>query len=111
MAEHLAEAFQAPAIVIDDEVDPSKAWARVRALPPGAILIIKREDPSALLGWILRRLEEGYRVFLETRARSAEGARRILLGTGASERAEAWLSAQDQLVIEPGVEGPRLRAV
>ncbi|MFV8755939.1 hypothetical protein ACNOYE_35760 [Nannocystaceae bacterium ST9] len=111
LAEQLANALQAPTAVLDDEVDPNKLWSRVRTLAPGSILIIKREDPSALLGWILRRLEEGYRVFLDTRARTPEGARRILLGTAASERAEAWLAAQPQRVVEAGASGPQLRAV
>lgn len=109
LAEQIASVMQAPTVVLDDEADPDKLWARVRSLAPGSILVVKREDPSSLLGWILRRLEEGYRVLVETRARSAEGARRILLGTDASERAEAWLATRRQVVVESGEHGPTLR--
>lgn len=108
-AETLAEGFQAPTVLLDDRVDPYDAWSQLRSLPVGAIVIVAREDPSGLLGWILRRLEEGNRVFLETRARNPAGARRILLGLDASDRAEKWLRAQTELVIEPSREGPRVR--
>ena len=111
LAETLADAFAAPSVVVDDGLDQHEAWSRMRSMPPGAIAIVLREDPSALLGWILRRLEEGYRVFLETRARSPEGARRMLLGVAASERAERWLRDQRELVIEAGDSGPVLRRV
>ena len=59
----------------------------------GVTWYLSLEDPSERLGWILRRLEEGARVIVETRALSLEGARRVLLGVNASPRAEAWLSA------------------
>lgn len=108
-AEGLAQSFQAPSLTLDDAVNPQEAWSRLRTMPRGAIIIVDREDPSALLGWILRRLEEGYRVFLESRARDPEGARRCLLGLDASERAEQWLSAQSELVVEPGDDGPAVR--
>ncbi len=108
LAESLAQSFAAPSVTIDDQIAAEEVWTRVRGLPIGAIVIIRREDPSMLLGWILRRLEEGYRVFLETRARTPEGARRTLLGVGASERAERWLDAQITLVIEPSEAGPRV---
>lgn len=109
LAESLAQSFAAPSVTIDDQVRADEVWARVRGLPTGAIVIVRREDPSTLLDWILRRLEEGYRVFVESRARTAEGARRILLGVGASDRAERWLDSQVTLVIEPGEGGPRVR--
>jgi hypothetical protein len=60
---------------------------------PGGTYVVRLEDPSVCLGWILRRLEEGARVVVETRARTMEGARRILLGVDASPRAETWLEA------------------
>jgi hypothetical protein len=105
----LAQSFAAPSLTVDDSMDADEAWARIRGLPVGAIVIIRREDPSSMLGWILRRLEEGYRVFVETRARTVEGARRILLGVSATDRAERWLDGQLALVIEPGEGGPRVR--
>jgi len=108
LAEQIADSLQAPAVLLDDETEPTAQWSR--ELGPGSIVIVKREDPSVLLGWILRRLEQGCRVFLDTRARSPEGARRILLGTSASARAEAWLDQHPQLVVEPSETGPRVRA-
>lgn len=109
LADSLAQSFAAPSVTVDDQIEPKDVWARVRGLPAGTIVIVRREDPSTMLDWILRRLEEGFRVFVETRARTVEGARRILLGAGASERAERWLDSQVTLVIEPGESGPELR--
>jgi len=97
------------AVIVDDQSSLEALGPRVRGLPPGAIVIVRREDPSPMLGWILRRLEEGHRVFVETGARTPEGARRTLLGVGARERAERWLDCQVTLVVEPGQDGPRLR--
>ncbi len=55
--------------------------------------VVRLEDPSELLGWILRRVEEGARVIVEVGARSAAGARRTLLGTTAGAEAASWLDA------------------
>lgn len=108
-ADVLARSSQAPVITIHDpHDDPAEVWTRVRELPPGAIVVVRCEDPSTLLDGILRRLEEGYRVFVETRARTVEGARRMLLGISATDRAERWLDAQHTLIVEPGEGGPRL---
>ncbi|KIG16436.1 hypothetical protein DB30_04480 [Enhygromyxa salina] len=107
----LAQAFLSPSITIDDQADPAEVWTRVRGMPAGAILIVRCENPSRLLGWILRRLEEGYRVLVETRARTPEGARRVLLGVSATDRAEQWLDSQLTLTIEPGEQGPKLLAL
>jgi hypothetical protein len=107
-ADVLARSSQAPVITIHDPHDPAEVWTRVRELPPGAIVVVRCEDPSTLLDGILRRLEEGYRVFVETRARTVEGARRMLLGISATDRAERWLDAQHTLIVEPGEGGPRL---
>jgi hypothetical protein len=60
-------------------------------IEPGATLIVNLDDPSQLLGWVLLRREEGFRVFVVTRATGPGGARRILLGTAATQRAEEWL--------------------
>jgi hypothetical protein len=109
LAESLAQSFAAPSVTIDDQVDADEVWSRIRGLPTGAVVIVRREDPSTILAWILRRIEEGHRVLVESRARTVEGARRILLGVGASERAEQWLDRHEALVIEPGDEGPRVR--
>lgn len=55
--------------------------------------VVRLEDPSELLGWILRRVEEGARVIVEIGARSAAGARRTLLGTTAGSQAASWLDS------------------
>jgi hypothetical protein len=110
LADVLAEAFAAPSTTVDDSSQAEEAWARIRGLPAGAIVIVRREDPSVLLAWILRRLEEGCRVFVETRARTLEGARRTLLGVAATDRAERWLDSKVALVIEPSESGPRVRS-
>lgn len=88
VAEALAQHLDGGAYtVIDDE------RATLDVSEPGATFVVRLEDPSAVLGWILRRLEEGGRVVVETHARSLEGARRILLGTTHGPRAEVWLDA------------------
>jgi hypothetical protein len=108
LADVIARSSQAPVITIDDPHHPTEVWTRVRELPPGAIVVVRCEDPSTLLDGILRRLEEGYRVFVETPARTVEGARRILLGISATDRAERWLDAQLTFIVEPSEGGPRL---
>ncbi|HVI00539.1 MAG TPA: hypothetical protein VM869_17600, partial [Enhygromyxa sp.] len=109
LADSLAQSIAAPSVTVDDQIEPKDVFARVRGLPVGTVVIVRREDPSMMLDWILRRLEEGFRVLVETRARTVEGARRILLGVGATERAERWLDSQVTLVVEPGESGPQLR--
>jgi hypothetical protein len=104
----LAQAFLSSSITIDNDADPTEVWSRVRGLPAGTILIVRCEDPSRLLDWILRRLEEGFRVFVETPAKTPEGARRVLLGVGATQRAEQWLDSQLTFTFIPGDDGPHL---
>jgi hypothetical protein len=60
---------------------------------PGTVILVEREDPSPVLPWLLRRLDEGAIVLLTSAARTPEGARRTLLGVHATARAEAWLAA------------------
>ena len=60
--------------------------------PVGSTYVVRLEDPSPWLGWILRRIEEGARVIVETRALTAQGARRTLLGLH-PDPAERWLDA------------------
>ena len=62
-------------------------------------VIMTVDDPSPHLGWILRRLEEGSRVLVESRATTPAGARRVLLGITAHERAETWLDAHEQVAL------------
>lgn len=91
--EALARAQGWPARVIGERDTPERVHAECATLPDDAALIVSLEDPSPWLPWILRRVEEGRRVLIETQATSPSGARRILLGVSASERAEAWLRA------------------
>lgn len=63
----------------------AEAWSE------STVIILRVEDPSAYLGWVLRRLEEGARVAVETRVKTLEGARRVLMGVTCSDRAERWL--------------------
>jgi hypothetical protein len=94
-ADELAGYIGVPVALVQDGPDGT---AEVRAAlesnaEPGTV-VVRTEDPSLHLGFLLRRLEEGWRVLVETRSRTAEGARRILLGVGATAAAEAWLDAQ-----------------
>lgn len=93
-------------VVIDDEDDLRLAADS----PPGSTFVVRLEDPSACLGWMLRRLEEGARVVVETRARTLEGARRILLGVDAGPRAERWLEAHSVCWLANGGSGWTLRS-
>lgn len=72
---------------------PERVHSALAGLAEGGALIVDLEDPSPWLAWLLRRIEEGRRVLVETLATTPAGARRIMLGVGASERAEAWLDA------------------
>ncbi|WP_434415154.1 hypothetical protein [Nannocystis pusilla] len=92
-AEALTRALGWPVRVIGERDTPDRVYAECAALPEGAALVVRLEDPSAWLPWLLRRVEEGRRVLVETQATSPAGARRIALGVAASDRAEAWLSA------------------
>jgi hypothetical protein len=95
VGEELAGYIGVPFAVVDDGPDGTREVFEFldRKAEPGTV-VVRMEDPSARLGFLLRRLEEGWRVLVETRARTAEGARRILLGVGATAVAEAWLDAQ-----------------
>jgi len=92
VAEQLLAGVSGPLIGIDER-DESVREAQALARRTTATFVVRREDPSTLLGWLLRRLEEGSRVVVETRARTAAGARRVLLGVGYGLAAEAWLDA------------------
>ena len=83
--------LQRESMTVGDSDDPMAVAPRVRALPYGSIVVVAAEDPSVWLGWALRRLEEGHLVLVQTRALTAGGAKRCLLGPNASVRAESWL--------------------
>lgn len=72
---------------------------------PDAWWVVRLEDPSACLGFVLRRAEEGGRVLIETRARDGAGAQRILLGSQATGLAGAWLAAQTRRLLRRESDG------
>ena len=81
------------AFTVIDGRDLAEVLEAVAEDDPGGTYVIRLDDPSRCLGWMLRRLEEGARIVVETRALTMEGARRTLLGVSASPRAETWLEA------------------
>lgn len=92
-AQQLASSVDGGAFTVIDDDDTAEELRSAAHQDPGGTYLLRLEDPSTCLGWVLRRLEEGGRVVVETRARTSQGARRTLLGTGAGPRAEAWLDA------------------
>lgn len=92
-AESVAQALGVPSLPIGDADTREQATGRLGEIGEGGVLIIRAEDPSPWLPWLLRRIEEGRRVIVETEARTPAGARRTLLGVGAPPRAEQWLDA------------------
>lgn len=83
----------------------ARLGSRTLDQPAGATYVVSLEDPGMIIGWILRRIEEGARVVVETRALTFDGARRVLLGTDASERVEDWLSSHTLLWVAPDEDG------
>lgn len=69
-----------------------------------AVYVVRLEDPSEVLGWALRRIEEGARVVIETGARTLAGARRGFLGIHAGPAAEQWVAAVTVLWAAPDGE-------
>lgn len=68
-------------------------------IPLGEAYLVRLEDPGACLPWLLRRLEEGSCVIVETRARTLAGARRCLLGAAPSLHVARWLDAHKHVWI------------
>ncbi len=96
VAAQLGDFVGAPLSVIDERSSVATLdEIRSESSGVGACVVVVLDDPSVHLGWLLRRVEEGWRVLLETRARTPDGALRILLGTNAGERATKWLDAID----------------
>lgn len=92
-----------------EDKDQELALRRSAELPPGTTFVISVEDPSACLGWMLRRAEEGSRIIVTTRALTGQGAVRGLLGLQAHARAEAWLAAHTTLWLAPARGGWAVR--
>lgn len=103
-AEALATAMPEGDYALIDDADPDGILRAAAELEPGSRFAVRLEDPSLVLGWILRRLEEGSTVAVQTRARTAPGAQRILLGPSGTRRAESWLSVHAAIWFaqEPG---------
>jgi hypothetical protein len=103
--EELAQYLDGGLFIVIDDPNPDGDLRLAADSPLGSTFVVRVEDPSACLGWMLRRLEEGARVVLETRARSLEGARRILLGVDGGPRAESWLDAHAVCWLANGGDG------
>lgn len=101
----LLAVIELPQMVLSEGDLAAEASRRLPELGGSGLIVLRVEDPSPWLGWLLRRVEEGHRVMVETAASSVEGARRILLGVDAGRRAEAWLDAVR--VIRVGVDRGR----
>lgn len=89
----LFAAIELPQMMLSEGDAPDDASRRLPEIGASGLIVLRVEDPSLWLGWLLRRVEEGHRVLVETAATSVEGARRILLGVHSGPRAEAWLDA------------------
>lgn len=82
-----------------DGDEPKQNLDATEGHAPGTWIVLSLDDPSAWLGWVMRRLEEGHRVLVESRARTAEGAWRTLVGLDGGRRAEHWISHHAHLGI------------
>lgn len=102
VADHLAASIGGMAIHVHEGVTPGSLGRQDEVDPGELTVVVTCEDPSRYLGWLLRRLEEGSRVLIETRATTAAGARRVLLGVASNDRAEAWLDAHEQVALTWG---------
>ncbi len=94
LLQHLEDGFEV--VDLDNwDVVTTRPFEEMAAT--GAGYLVRLEDPSRCLAWLLRRLEEGARVVVETRSRSGAGARRVLLGAEATPHVVEWLDAHVQL--------------
>lgn len=91
-AELLARTADAPIEVYDEPRSVELGGRMLSELVEGATYVVRLEDPSRAMPWILRRVEEGSRVVVETRARDLDGAKRIFVGLGGPSARE-WLAA------------------
>lgn len=97
LLQHLDEGYEVVDIDTWDEVTTRP----FQDMPAGRGYLVRLEDPSRCLAWLLRRLEEGARIVVETRARTAAGARRTLLGVEATPHVVMWLDAHPQRWLRP----------
>ncbi len=99
LAKGLAELFSGIPVIVRSQGD-------LVGMHPERCFVIQAEDPSPFLGWMLRRVEEGSRVVVDTQASTGAGAERILLGINATQAAQSWLLAQPRYWIcrgDPGI--------
>lgn len=111
VGEDLLEPVPSGFTVVDDE-----SWATVTTmafeeLPVDHAYLVRLEDPSRCLPWLLRRLEEGARIVVEGRAKTSAGARRTLLGAEATAHLVQWLDAHPQRWLCPDGSGWRLESL
>lgn len=104
-AEALAAAMTEGDYALIDDAAPDGVLTAAAELEPGSRFAVRLEDPSLVLGWILRRLEEGSSVVVESKARTAQGAQRVLLGTSGTRRAEQWLAVHPAIWFAEEVDG------
>ena len=91
--EEIAALLPADPVEIVDEANLSAVLELgLHELPTRATWIVRLEDPSRCLGFCLRRMEEGARVLVETRARTGAGAVRGLIGASPASLVQ-WLGA------------------
>jgi len=101
-ADLLAEHLDGSVVRLESEGEPLPD--PTDTLPPLTV-IVRLEDPSLWLGWLLRRVEEGARVLIETRSTTAAGARRVVLGVSHGPGAQAWLDAVPLYWLHEGDDG------
>jgi hypothetical protein len=100
LEEHVAGLVSAglslPSIVVDHHsFEPNELAPRLARLPRGSCIVLDLEDPSVALAWMLRRLEQGFRVVIVARAVTIEGAQRMIVGMHYGEAARHWLCAHE----------------
>jgi hypothetical protein len=106
--EEIAALLPTDPIEIIDEANVSVVLALGLAeLPPRATWIVRLEDPSRCLAFCLRRMEEGARVLVETRARTGAGAVRGLIGAAPATLVQ-WLGAHRRRFLSRADRGWRL---
>jgi hypothetical protein len=88
-------------VVIDEDVDARGVVNFASEIAEGDCLIVRCEDPSRPFAWLMRRVEEGARVIVETRCTTVVGARRMFIGLLGAP-AERWLDAVPNFVFANG---------
>ncbi|MEM9458528.1 MAG: hypothetical protein AAGF11_30400 [Myxococcota bacterium] len=111
VGEGLLESVSGGFTVVDDETWATVTTMSFEELPLDHAYLVRLEDPSRCLPWLLRRLEEGARIVVEGRAKTSAGARRTLLGAEATAHLVRWLDAHPQRWLCPDGSGWRLESL